>query len=92
MIKGFRHKGLKRFYETGSKAGISADHAKRLRTLLARLDAASQPEDMDLSGARLHPLGGDMEGFWAVNISGNWRLIFRFEGAEALDVDYLDYH
>ncbi len=92
MIQGFRHKGLKQFYETGSKAGIVVDHAKRLRVLLARLDAASRPEDMALPGARLHPLDGDMRGFWSVNVSGNWRLIFRFAGAEACDVDYLDYH
>jgi proteic killer suppression protein len=92
MIQSFRHKGLKLFYETGSKAGIVADHAKRLRVLLARLDAASKPEDMNLPGARLHPLGGEWRGYWAVNVSGNWRLIFRFEGAEAHDVDYRDYH
>ena len=92
MIQGFRHKGLKLFYETGSKAGIVADHAKRLRVLLARLDAASRPEDMNLPGARLHPLSGEWRGYWAVNVSGNWRLIFRFEGAEAHDVDYRDYH
>ncbi len=92
MIQGFRHKGLRQFYETGSKAGIVADHAKRLRVLLARLDAASKPEDMDLPGARLHALSGKWRDYWAVNVSGNWRLIFRFEGAEAHDVDYLDYH
>ncbi len=92
MIQSFRHKGLKLFYETGSKAGIVADHAKRLRVLLARLDAASKPEDMNLPGARLHPLSGEWRGYWAVNVSGNWRLIFRFEGAEAHDVDYRDYH
>ena len=92
MIQSFRHKGLKLFYETGSKAGIVADHAKRLRVLLARLDAASRPEDMNLPGARLHPLSGEWRGYWAVNVSGNWRLIFRFEGAEAHDVDYRDYH
>lgn len=92
MIQSFRHKGLKQFYETGSKAGIVTDHAKRLRVLLARLDAASKPEDMDLPGAHLHALSGKWRGYWAVNVSGNWRLIFRFEGAEAHDVDYLDYH
>ena len=91
MIQSFRHKDLKPFCETGSKAGIVADHAKRLRALLARLDAASKPEDMDLPGARLHALSGTWHGYWAVNVSGNWQLIFRFEGAEAHDVDYLDY-
>ena len=92
MIQSFRHKGLKQFYETGSKAGIVADHAKRLRVLLARLDAASKPEDMDLPGAQLHALRGKWRGYWTVSVSGNWRLIFRFEGAEAHDVDYVDYH
>lgn len=92
MIRGFRHKGLKRFHDTGSKAGIIAEHEKRLRALLARLNAAAAPEDMDLPGARLHPLKGDRNGFWAVSVSGNWRLTFRFLGSDAVDVDYVDYH
>ena len=91
MIQSFRHKDLKPFCETGSKAGIVADHAKRLRALLARLDAASKPEDIDLPGAHLRAFRGKWRGYSAVNVSGNWRLIFRFEGAEAHDVDYLDY-
>ncbi|MEY2340592.1 type II toxin-antitoxin system RelE/ParE family toxin [Acidithiobacillus sp. IBUN Pt1247-S3] len=92
MIQGFRHKGLQKFYETGSKAGIMAEHEKRLRVLLARLDAAKEPADMDLPGTRLHALKGDMAEFWAVSVSGNWRLIFRFVGSDAVAVDYLDYH
>jgi Plasmid maintenance system killer protein len=92
MIQRFRHKGLRQFYETGSKAGIIADHAKRLSLLLVRLDAATQPQDMDLPGTRLHPLKGDMDGFWAVWVSGNWRLTFCFTGSDADDVDYVDYH
>ncbi|MBU2835201.1 MULTISPECIES: type II toxin-antitoxin system RelE/ParE family toxin [Acidithiobacillus] len=92
MIQRFRHKGLRQFYETGSKAGIIADHAKRLSLLLVRLDAARQPQDMDLPGTRLHPLKGDMDGFWAVWVSGNWRLTFCFTGSDADDVDYVDYH
>ena len=70
MIQSFRHKDLKPFCETGSKAGIVADHAKRLRVLLARLDAASKPEDIDLPGARLRALSGTWHGYWAVNVSG----------------------
>lgn len=92
MIQSFRHKGLRQFYETGSKTGIQAEQEKRLRVLLARLNAALSPADMDLPGARLHALKGDLAGFWAVSVSGNWRLIFRFAGSDAMDVDYLDYH
>lgn len=92
MIVGFRHKGLRLFYETGSKAGIQAQQAARLRLVLARLDAAMEPKDMNLPGLRLHSLSGDLAGFWSVSISGNWRLIFRFEGQDACDLDYLDYH
>lgn len=92
MIQTFRHKGLKRFFETESKAGIIAEQAKRLRLILARLDAAREPRDMDLPGLRLHPLSGDLSGFWSVTVSGNWRVIFRFEGPDVFDVDYRDYH
>ncbi len=92
MIQGFRHKGLKRLYDTGSKAGIQPEHETRLLALLARLDAAATPGDMDLPGTRLHSLKGDLDGFWAVTVSGNWRLIFRFSGSDAVDVDYVDYH
>ncbi len=90
MIKSFRHKGLKAFYSTGSKAGIQAKHADRLRLILARLDAAYEAEDMDLPGLRLHKLTGDLKGYWAVDVSGNWRIIFKFEGHDAHVVDYLD--
>jgi proteic killer suppression protein len=92
MIISFRHKGLRQFYQTGNKAGIQAKHAERLRLVLGRLDASREPRDMNLPGLRLHPLTGDMAGFWAVDIGGNWRLVFRFDGQDACDVDYLDYH
>lgn len=92
MIKSFRHKGLKTFYSTGSKAGVQAKHADRLRLILARLDASRDPEDMNLPGLRLHRLTGRLKGLWAVDVSGNWRVIYRFEGHDAFDVDYLDYH
>jgi proteic killer suppression protein len=92
MIISFRHKGLKQFYETGSKAGIQAQQAGRLRLILARLDAAREPRDMNLPGLRLHPMSGDLAGYWSVSVSGNWRVIFRFEGQDACDVDCLDYH
>ena len=92
MIKNFRHKGLEAFYSKGSKAGIQAKHAERLRLVLARLDAAGEPRDMNLPGLRLHRLTGRLNDFWAVDISGNWRVIFRFEKQDIIDVDYLDYH
>lgn len=92
MIRSFRHKGLKAFYSTGSKAGIQAKHADRLRLILARLDASRKPEDMNLPGLRLHRLSGRLKGLWAVEVSGNWRVVFRFDKQDALEVDYLDYH
>ncbi|MEO6697155.1 MAG: type II toxin-antitoxin system RelE/ParE family toxin [Gammaproteobacteria bacterium] len=92
MIKSFRHKGLERFYKTGSKAGIMPVHAKRLRLILAHLNLAEESREMGLPGLGLHPLEGDMKGFWSVSVSGNWRVIFRFEGKDAYDVNYLDYH
>ena len=92
MIRGFTHKGLKRFFETGSVSGIQAPHAKRLRLILGRLHAARQPQDMNLPGLRLHELKGDRSGMWAVDVSGNWRVTFRFEGQDAEAVNYENYH
>jgi proteic killer suppression protein len=92
MIRSFRHKGLATFFATGSKSGIRPEHAKRLRLILGQLHAATRLGDMTLPGLRLHPLKGDLAGYHAVNVSGNWRVIFRFEGADAFDVDYIDYH
>jgi proteic killer suppression protein len=92
VIKSFSHKGLKRFYETGSRAGIQSSHASRLARQLARLNAASSPGDMNLPGWKLHPLQGDLAEKWAVNVSGNWRLIFQFAHGNAFGVDYDDYH
>ena len=91
MIKSFRHKGLEKFFVSGTTAGIRSDHAKRLRLILARLSAAQQPKDMALPGLRLHPLKGDLKGHFAVSVSGNWRVVFRFDGRDAADVDYMDY-
>jgi proteic killer suppression protein len=92
MIKTFRHKGIKKLYETGSKKGVQPDHVNRLRLILARLDASRSADDMDLPGLDLPPLKGSYKGFWAVSVSGNWRVIFRFENGNAIDVNYLDYH
>lgn len=92
MIKSFKHKGLKKLYDTGSRPGINPKHVKRLRLILARLDASLSPQDMNLPGLELHSLKGSYEGFWAVSVSGNWRVIFQFEENNVFDVDYLDYH
>lgn len=92
MIRRFRHKGLQRFFESGSKSGIQAQHAERLRLILAQLQAATSPQDMALPGLVLHPLKGDRKGAWAVRVSGNWRVTFTFVGKDADLVDYEDYH
>jgi proteic killer suppression protein len=91
-IKSFEHKGLRQFFETGSTAGIQAQHAPRLGRMLRALDAAAQASDMGFPGWNLHPLKGDFRGHWAVSVSGNWRLTFRFDGSDAVLIDYLDYH
>jgi proteic killer suppression protein len=92
MIQGFLHKGLARFYETGSTAGIQVIHARRLRLILTNLDQAETPTDMNLPGLRLHELKGDRKGTWAVDVSGNWRVTFRFSGKDTDQVNYEDYH
>lgn len=92
MIRSIRHKGLRRLYEDDDRRGVVSQHAERLRDILARLDASTTVADMDMPGFRLHPLKGELKGFWAVTVRANWRVIFRFAEGEALDVDYLDYH
>jgi proteic killer suppression protein len=92
MILSIRHKGLKRLYEDGDPRGVMREHTVKLRDILARLDAASMVADMDSPGFRLHPLKGELKGFWAVTVRANWRVIFRFAQGDALDVDYVDYH
>jgi len=92
MIKSFAHKGIKTFFETGSKAGIQAAHAPKLRLQLAALNRARKPDDMAVPNWRLHALKGNLSGHWAITVNGNWRLTFRFENGDALLVDYQDYH
>jgi len=92
MIRSFRHKGLQRLYEEDDHRGVAAQHAERLRDILARLDASATIADMDLQGFRLHPLKGDRKGLWAVTVRANWRVVFWFEDGDAFDVDYIDYH
>lgn len=91
-IVGFRLTGLERFFSRGSTAGIQSHHAKRLRLVLGRLGVAKEPRDMGLPGLNLHPLKGDRRDTWAVRISGNWRVTFRFAGPDVTDVNYEDYH
>ncbi len=92
MITTIRHKGLRRLHETDDPRGVMADHADKLRRILARLDASNNAADMDLPGYRLHPLKGSLAGFYAVTVNGNWRVIFRFEQGNAIDIDYIDFH
>lgn len=91
-IKGFRHKGLQQFFAAGTKRGIQAKHADRLRLVLGALNGATGPQDMNLPGLGLHELQGARKGNWAVKVSGNWRLTFGFAGKDAELVDYEDYH
>ena len=92
MILSFKHKGLRRFYETGSVAGIQSKHAKKLRLMLAALDTATQIDDMDIPGFSLHPLKGKKSGIWSISVSGNWRVTFKYENGNAQIVNYEDYH
>ena len=92
MIKSFKHKGLEKFFYDGDKKGINVKHAPRLGRILDRLDASVEPRDMNLPGFKLHELKGREKGTWAVSVSGNWRVTFRFKGNDAVLVDYRDYH
>ncbi len=92
MIKSFAHKGLERFFRTGKKSGIMAQHAKRLRLILSNLDQAEKTYDMDLPGLELHELKGSRKGIWSVKVSGNWRVTFRIVDSKAEIIHYEDYH
>ena len=92
MIRSFRHKGLRLLFEEDDRRGVGAAQAGRISRMLALLNRATEPDDMALPGYRLHPLKGDLAGFWAVSVSGNWRIVWRFEGPDAADVDLIDYH
>ena len=92
MMRTICHKGLKLLHEADDPRGVMAEHAVKLRDILARLDAAQIVADMDVPGFKLHPLKGREKGFWAVTVCANWRVIFRFTDRDAFDVDYVDYH
>ena len=92
VIETFRHRGLKRLFQKDDPSGIRADLVSRVKDVLAHLDRASHPLDLNLPGYRLHHLKGELKGMRSVTISGNWRIIFRFESGDAYDVDLVDYH
>ena len=92
MILGFRHKGLRLLFERDDRRKVPAEHAAKIARILARLEEVSEAGNMDLPGFGLHRLKGDLGSFWSVTVSGNWRVIFRFEGGHASDVDLVDYH
>ncbi len=91
-IKNFRHKELKKFFETGSKAGLNASLLKKIGLILDSLDSAVDLKDMNFPGSDFHPLKGDFKGFYSVHVNGNWTIIFRFGNSEVFDVDLIDYH
>ena len=92
MIRSIRHKALRRLFEDDNARGVDPEHVKKLRNILARLDAVRVVSDMDLPGFRVHPLYGDLKGYWAVTVRANWRVIFKFADGDASEVDYVDYH
>jgi toxin HigB-1 len=92
MIRGFKHRGLKRLFERGSRSGIRPNLLEDVEDILGRLNQATTPQALSLPGYRLHPLKGDLRGFRSVTVRANWRIIFRFEGEDAFDVELIDYH
>jgi proteic killer suppression protein len=91
MRETFRHRGLKRLFEQGDPSRVRPEHLAKFRLILGRLDVAPTVADVDAPGFRLHPLKGELKSFWAVQVSANWRIIFRFKDGDAFDVDLLDY-
>lgn len=92
VIRNFKHKGLRRLFELGDARGISGDLVPKIENILAVLNRARRPDDVNLPGFRLHPLRGDRKGLWSVVVRANWRIVFRFQGGDARDVDFVDYH
>ena len=92
MIRSFKHRGLKRLYERGDQSGIRPDLLDTVERVLSVLDTATVPQALDVPWYRLHPLKGDLKGLWSVTVRANWRIVFRFEGTDAFDVELIDYH
>ena len=92
MIRGFRHRGLRRLYENDDRRGVNAELVEKTARVLARLDVATRPEQLNLPGFRLHRLEGDLAGYWSVTVRGDWRIIFHFEVGNTTVVDLVEYH
>lgn len=92
MIQSFKRKGLRQLFEKGTAKGIRADHVTKVENILAVLNRARRPSDVDLPGFGLHALKGNLKGFWSITVRANWRIVFRFKGGDVYDVDMLDYH
>ena len=92
MIKAFKHKGLKQFFEKGTTRGVKSSHSNKLRLILTALHAADEINDMDAPSFTLHQLKGDEKGVWSVSVNGNWRVTFEFVEGDAYILDYRDYH
>jgi proteic killer suppression protein len=92
MIESFRHKGLRQLFDDDNPKGVSAEHVRKIKQILALLDAAQNMADLDYPTFRLHPLKGDLKGFWSMTVRANWRIIFHFDDGKTTDVDLVDYH
>jgi proteic killer suppression protein len=92
MIESFRHKGLKQLFEDDNPKGVNAEHVRKIKQIMALLDAAETVADLDYAAFRLHPLKGGLKGFWSLSVRANWRIIFHFDDGKASDVDLVDYH
>jgi toxin HigB-1 len=92
MIESFRHKGLKQLFEDDNPKGVNAEHIRKLKQILALLDAANSVDGLDVQSFRLHALKGDLKGLWSITVRANWRVIFKFENGNASVVDLVDYH
>lgn len=92
MIRTIKHRGLRRLHEDDDASGVLSQYVRKIRHILFLLDNAADLRALDLPGFRLHPLKGDMAGVWSVTVSGNWRIVFRFENGDAFDLDLVDYH
>jgi len=92
VIQSIKHRGLKLLYQRGNRSRVLSEHVERIEDILARLDVASTPFDLDLPGYKLHALKGKLKSFWSVSVSGNWRIVFRFKKGDVFDVNLIDYH
>jgi toxin HigB-1 len=92
VIRSFKHRGLKRLYEQDDRRGIRGDLIETVERILTVLDSAATPQALDIPRYRLHPLKGEWKGFWSVTVRANWRIVFRFDGTDAFDVELIDYH